>query len=108
MPKICPNCLRLVRTGANYCGFCGTSLNPPALDDTEGVLSLEAEGAGTDEIVNEAAVTEAAPKSSRIRRTILIVIIILLCLVLLTAFVVHYWPVISEYVIPLINNLRRP
>ena len=108
MPKICPNCLRLVRTEANYCGFCGTSLNPPALDDTAAVLSVQAENADADEVMSEAAPTEAIPKASKTRRTVMIVIIILLCLVLLSAFVVHYWPVINEYVTPLINNLRRP
>ncbi|PWB51545.1 MAG: hypothetical protein C3F13_14005 [Anaerolineales bacterium] len=94
MPTICPNCLQPVRTEARYCGFCGSNLNPAALDEASAVLPV----AQTQHDIPQAGKPKAKPKADRalVRRRILIFIIILLILVLLATFVIHYWPQISQ------------
>jgi len=106
MPTICPNCLRLVRTGANYCGFCGTNLVPPAPVDHSGPLAVELETT-EQELANEARTAQPVARGGNARRTILILIIILLCLVLVAAFVAHFWSAIGQYVLPLLDYIRR-
>jgi RNA polymerase subunit RPABC4/transcription elongation factor Spt4 len=106
MPTICPNCLRVVRSGAHFCGFCGTNLIPPSTTDDAGVLAVELESA-ENELANETRAATPAASRNQVRRTILIIIIILLCLVLVTAFVVHYWSVIGHYVLPLSEYLKQ-
>jgi hypothetical protein len=106
MPTICPNCLRLVRPGASYCGFCGTTLAPPSPADDADALAMELEST-ENELSDEANAAQPATRGSKVRRMFLILIIILLCLVLVAAFVVHYWTVISQYVVPLLDYLRQ-
>jgi hypothetical protein len=83
-----------VRTDAKFCGFCGNNLNPTAHDD----VSARPPSPQKSEIPkdNSAAETRLQPKRRNIRRTVLIVLVILLCLVLLIAFLVNYWPAISQ------------
>jgi hypothetical protein len=92
MPTICPNCLRPLRTDVKFCGFCGTDL-VPAGETT----SLETQ-AETDETVTElepAAKEQSVHKPRDVRRMVLIITVILLCLVLLVAFMYHFWGSIS-------------
>jgi RNA polymerase subunit RPABC4/transcription elongation factor Spt4 len=105
MPTICPNCLRLVRSGATYCGFCGTNLIPPTPAEDGEALVVELASA-EDELARETQAAKTTSRGSKVRRMVLILIIILLCLVLVAAFVVHYWSVINQYVGPLFYFLR--
>jgi hypothetical protein len=94
MPTICPNCLQPVRAEARYCGFCGSNLNPAALDEASAVLPVPKK--------EQDSAQEGKPKvkpkadSAIVRRRILIFIIILLLLVLLATFIIHFWPQISQ------------
>jgi hypothetical protein len=90
MPTICPNCLRPVRMEARYCGYCGSNLNPTALDEASAVLPIE-QPAG--EKFQEGK-DKGKPKANRetVRRRVLISIVILLLIVLLATFVIHYLP----------------
>ena len=94
MPTICPNCLRPVRAGAKYCGFCGTNLNPTAQDDSPAVVAATLQG----EVVpaNPAASPDVKPGGRKTRRTVLMVIILLLCIVLLVAFLAYYLRMIGR------------
>jgi fatty acid desaturase len=95
MPTICPNCLRPVRPDAKYCGYCGTNLNPNAHDDPAAVQASYQEAEVNED--NSTKLTRSKSKGGKIRRIVLIVVIILLCLVLLTAFLIHYWPIITPF-----------
>ena len=95
MPTICPNCLRPVRAEARYCGYCGSNLNPAALDDASADLTVLETNADSSQVKKPKAKPKAEP--GVIRRRILIAIVILLCLVLLATFIIHYWPLISSY-----------
>jgi hypothetical protein len=101
MPTICPNCLRSLRTNANYCGYCGASLIPNAHPDA---MALQASPQESDRATeNVADSTPSKPRGKKnIRRIVLIVLIFLLCLVLLVAFLAHYWPTI----IPNIGSVK--
>jgi fatty acid desaturase len=70
------------------------------------VLAAELESA-EKELADEAHAAAPAPRKNTLRRTILITIIILLCLVLVAAFAVHYWSVIGQYVVPLLDYLSQ-
>ncbi len=109
MTTICPNCLRLVRNGASYCGFCGAELNPTGTANKAAVLTVQPVSEVENEIVNESGETKVKPKSkgSRARRVVLIVIIVLLFIVMLAAFLVRYWPAVSQYLIPTIRFLLQ-
>lgn len=103
MPTICPNCLRPVRSDAKYCGFCGTNLNPSSREDSVATLTSPRQTAVTmDTPVDR---TLPKPKKRQARRTFLVIVIILLCLVLLMAFLVHYWPVLNPFFAALISIL---
>jgi hypothetical protein len=52
MPTICPNCQNPVRTGAKYCGFCGTSL----------MMTGEVETAPPAALQEQAGIQKAARK----------------------------------------------
>ncbi len=88
MPTICPNCLRPVRAGAKYCGFCGTNLNPTAHDATPAVVAATLQGEAAHE--NTAASPQTKPSGGKTRRSALMIIILLLCIVLLVAFLAYY------------------
>jgi hypothetical protein len=92
MSTICPNCLRPVRPGAKFCGFCGSSL----IATTQEAGSVEqtatlTPGAGSQK---PAIKPSATPKAGKGKRTALMVIITLLCLVLLIAFLFYYFQLI--------------
>jgi hypothetical protein len=91
MPTICPNCLRPVRTDAIFCGFCGTNLKPAAHEEGAVAIAPNLESDVTNE--NPTAQKQLKSKGNRIKRIVLITVIALLCLVLLLAFLIHYWPV---------------
>lgn len=92
MPAICPNCLRPVRADAKFCGFCGTSFATAKVVEAIPLESLD------EAIMEEIPAAPEQPKPTRkqVRRTVLILVIVLLCLVLVAAFVVHFWPVIIQ------------
>lgn len=106
MSTICPNCLRPVRSEARFCGYCGTNLNPAALDEVSAALPPAQPQAS--EAVNDAVLPppRSRPDGEKIRRTVLIVIVILLILVLMAAFLIQYWPAIGSYFGALITVLR--
>ena len=87
MPTICPNCLRPLRSGAKYCGYCGSNLNPAAPSDSAS-MSAVLEGNAVQQKPPDSP--QARSSGGKGRRTLLIILIILLCLVLLAAFSVYY------------------
>lgn len=90
MAKICPNCLHSVRTGANYCGYCGTSLVPTPQDPAPTMhTSSKQVGNAVENVVYRARPTPRGYKSSR---TWVKVPITLLVLVILMALAVRFWP----------------
>ncbi len=96
MSKMCPNCLRTVRSGANYCGYCGASLVPTPQDPapTMNVVSKQSnERAGTGS-PKAKRVTKRNPSS----RAWVKVPITLLVLVLMMALAVRYWPQILSLI----------
>jgi hypothetical protein len=106
MSKICPNCLRPVRTGANYCGFCGTSLIPATrnVSAAEPFISQNNAGANVRTIPN----AQPNPKRSKTRRPWVITPIILLFLVIILALVVRFWPDITAYLGQIVSSIRLP
>jgi len=106
MSKICPNCLRPVRTGANYCGFCGTSLIPVS----RAVATSTPLTAQTSTGVNVRSTTDPqpVPKPAKARRPWVITPIILLFLVILLALIVRYWPEITTYLLQFVSSMRLP
>lgn len=104
MPTICPNCLRPVRTEAQYCGFCGTNLHPTANDKA----AIAAAQSQVNEFNKEESTTQKQPKpkGKKIRRAVLITLIVLMCLVLLLAFLVHYWPILGPYTNAILSLFR--
>lgn len=92
MSKICPNCLRPVRTGAYYCGYCGTSLIPTPRDST---LTSQSSAKQGDKVLSKASKkVKRVSKNARAGRSWLKVPITLLILVILAALAIRYWPVI--------------
>jgi hypothetical protein len=81
-----------VRSGAKFCGFCGSNLNPAAQGDPA-VLPAALEGEAVQE--KTAAPSQTKPSGGKVRRTVLMVIITLLCIVLLIAFSVYYLQLIK-------------
>jgi hypothetical protein len=106
MSKICPNCLRPVRTGANYCGFCGASLIPA----TRGVSTAAPSIALNNTVADVRSTTNAQPnpKRSKARRPWVITPIILLFLVILLALIVRFWPEITAYLGQIVSSIRLP
>lgn len=104
MPTICPNCLRPVRMGAKYCGFCGTSLAPSPIDESVAALSAPQE----KESPNFENNTKEQPKRkrSKARRTVLVILIIILCLAIILALFLRYWEFISPLLIQILALFR--
>jgi hypothetical protein len=97
MPTICQNCLRPVRVGAKYCGFCGTSLTP----------STEAEPVPAAPVPQDQAVAEVIsdfeqrtePKNNKVGQRVLIIVVIVLLLVIFLTLILNFWPNISAFLI---------
>ncbi len=96
MSKMCPNCLRTVRSGANYCGYCGASLVPTPEDPapTVNVISKQSNG-GAGSGSHKA---KRARKGNPSSRAWVKVPITLLVLVLMMALAVRYWPQILSLI----------
>ena len=105
MPTICPNCLRPVRTDAKYCGYCGTNLFPSAHDEALSIQVSSAQQSAMDEKTGIETIYK--PRSGKARRVVLVILIVLLCLVLLYAFLAHYWPSLIPYLGSLLSSLIR-
>lgn len=95
MSKICPNCLHPVRSGANYCGYCGTSLVPTPLDPAPTNRSASREK--TSPKAKSYAKAQRAFKSDNYGRSWLKVPITLLVLVILSALAIRFWPLILVF-----------
>lgn len=96
MSKICPNCLRPVRAGANYCGYCGTSLVPTPRNPSPGMRASANEDAGLME--NAAPRKQRLFKGNRSRRAWIRFPIFLLIMVILIAMAIRYWPEILTFI----------
>lgn len=108
MSKICPNCLRPVRTGANYCGYCGTSLVPTPRDATPAVKSVGKGGSKTVAMAPKKVMRVS--KGGKAGRSWLKVPITLLILVILAALALRYWPVILTFLnqaLPILNYPKQ-
>jgi hypothetical protein len=96
MAKNCPNCMHTVRSGVNYCGYCGTSLvptprNPAPTEKSRQKTSLDAD---------LELIPLAQPDSKRAShgRSWVKVPIILLVVVIILAMAVRFWPEIIVFV----------
>ncbi len=89
MHTICPNCLRPVRAGAKYCGYCGTQLN----SITEAKLAVPFADEGQ---VGGAAETTTSqlpgPTYDRTGRAVSFAAIVLLFLVIVVSLIIRFWP----------------
>jgi len=90
MSKTCPNCLHSVRTGVNYCGYCGASLVPTPDDPTPTIRHSSKTSAKT--IAQPASKTKRIKKSKPIGRSWTKVPITMLFVVILAALAIRYWP----------------
>jgi hypothetical protein len=95
MAKICPNCLRPVRSGANYCGYCGTILVPTPQDPAPTVKSSHKGKAKA--MVSMPPRSKKSAKLGKSGRSWLKVPITLLILVILAALAIRYWPAILTF-----------
>jgi hypothetical protein len=95
MSKICPNCLRPVRSGVNYCGYCGTSLVPTPHDPapTEPTSSK----VKADAVSKPVTKAKHVKKTGRIGRSWIKVPITMLVMVILAAMAVRFWPQILVF-----------
>ncbi len=90
MSKICPNCLHPVRTGANYCGYCGTSLVPTPHDPAPTMHVASKQVGGVME--NAGYKAQRPVKGNKSSRAWVKVPITLLVLVLFMALAMRFWP----------------
>ncbi len=95
MPKICPNCLRPVRSGVNYCGYCGASLVPTPQDPAPTVRSSSK--AKAEKLAKSARKPKHISKSGKIGRSWIKAPITLLVLVILAALAIRFWPQILVF-----------
>ena len=88
MPTICPNCQHAVRTGAQFCGFCGTSLISAPVVET-----IASPGFPEKDSSNLNAKPGKQSKSRRFRtsQVVVTISIILLFLVIILSVLVRYW-----------------
>ena len=89
MSKICPNCLHSVRTGVNYCGYCGISLIPTPHNPTPTDRAVIKENAKAEKKSIKLA---KHPKGKKIGRGWIKVPITLLVVVILAAITIRFWP----------------
>ncbi len=94
MSKICPNCLHPVRAGANYCGYCGSSLVPTPQNPAPTVRTASK---GKSQVGSKTAGKSQAPKRGNIGRSWIKAPITLLVLVILAALAVRFWPQIVVF-----------
>lgn len=104
MSKICPNCLRPVRTGVNYCGYCGTSLVPTPQDPAPTIRSAGKESVQAKP--GKPAKVKRVPKSGPPSKSWLKVPITLLVLVILAALAIRYWPEIWAFLSMALPGLK--
>jgi hypothetical protein len=90
MSKICPSCMHTVRSGANYCGYCGTSLIPTPRNPSPTVQS----SSRTPDTPVEGPIPQTHPnhKHAKFDRSWVKVPIMLLFVVIMLALTVRFWP----------------
>ncbi len=90
MSNLCPNCLHPVRTGVNYCGYCGASLVPTPDDPTPTSRhpSKEAKRVATKPAAKSTRLAKGGGSGRRWTK----VPITLMVLVILSALAVRFWP----------------
>jgi hypothetical protein len=104
MSKICPNCMHTVRSGANYCGYCGTSLIPTPRNPTP-IAQLSSRDPGK---TDEGSIPQRQPnhKHAEADRSWVKFPMMLLFLVIMLALTVRYWPEILTFLGQTIPLLR--
>ena len=102
MPTICPNCLHPVRTGAKYCGFCGTNLFSTAKEGSVALPASQEKAAINQKSKKQ---KQAKPKRFRTSQVVVIISIILLVLVIVLALVVRYWAEFNQLVVQILSLL---
>jgi hypothetical protein len=90
MSTNCPNCLRPVRSGVNYCGYCGASLVPTPDDPAPTIRHSSRSNAKA--MAQPAGKTKRVKKSKTSSRSWLKFPITMLVLVILAAMAIRYWP----------------
>lgn len=104
MSKNCPNCMHTVRSGVNYCGYCGTSLvptprNPAPTEKPHKKIIVDSDFD---------SIPLAQPKRKRIviGRGWVKIPIILLVLIIMLAMTVRFWPEIMVFLGQTIATVR--
>jgi hypothetical protein len=95
MSKNCPNCMHTVRSGVNYCGYCGTILvptprNPAPTEKPHQKNSLDAD-------LESIPLAQPNRKRARVGRSWVKVPIILLVVVIMLAMTLRFWPEIMLF-----------
>ncbi len=90
MSKTCPNCLRPVRMGVNYCGYCGTSLVPTPQDPAPTVRSSAKSKA--EKAARSPGKAKHIARNGKFGRMWVRIPITLMVVVILAALSVRFWP----------------
>lgn len=95
MSKNCPNCMHTVRSGVNYCGYCGTSLvptprNPAPTEKPFQKITVDAD-------LDSIPLAQPGRKKTAVGRSWVKIPIILLVLVIMLAITLRFWPEIMLF-----------
>jgi len=103
MHTICPNCLRPVRAGAKYCGFCGTSLSSNGEGNARVTAALQS---NVDTDLKSKGSKLPGPTYESASRSVAVTAIILLFLVIIVALIIRYWPDILVWIDQILPGLN--
>ena len=95
MSKNCPNCMHTVRSGVNYCGYCGTSLVPTPKNPAPTEKPFQKFTGEPDSI--SPPQLPSKPKRAIDDRSWVKIPIIMLVLVIMLAMAVRFWPEIMVF-----------
>ena len=99
MPTICPKCSHPVRTGAQYCGFCGSNLN--SIESVEPAILHE------KDLTTQNSRPQELPKAKKrdIGRTMAVISIFVLILVIALALLIQYWTEVVTFLGSFLSSL---
>ena len=101
MTTTCPNCSHTLRTGAKFCGFCGTDLESFAVA-ASAPASLQDESVASPNAKKQKNVTTTRRDPWR---TVSIIGIVLLVLVIVSALFIQYWGVIFPLLVQFLSSI---
>ncbi len=100
MLATCPNCSHPLRTGAKFCGFCGTDLNALVNVEPLAAVQLQEKGASNADSNSKKGVKTRQRDPVRIMS---IIAIIILFLIIFLSLIVQYW----ANIFPLFDQFLR-